>query len=182
MKPELKAPEPVAKRYSKTPLPPYRFIPGHNAHPTRHPQGHAFGREHVPVPEFVLKDWAANEKYLYGVDLYNAAFWWESHEAWEDVWKALDRTLPAAQFLQGLIQISAAFIKWYSDDIIGVEKLFALGIARLESVAAVTPNFMGVDLPKHLHDLRNHFHPVIFSEETHFDPLIHYPFLKLEGF
>ena len=177
---EPKAPQPVAPRYSQSPLPPYRFIPGVNAHPSRHPQGHSFGHTRAGPPVLAPEDWRLNDRYLYGVDLYNAAYWWESHEAWEDVWQTIAKDSPYGQFLQGLIQVSAAFIKWHSGDFVGLEKLFAIGKGRLTSVAQAHGVFMGVDLPQHLQKLETHFAKVLATRDVDLPPLQNYPFIQLK--
>ena len=110
----FKQPEPFDANWHRycpqKPFPPYRHIPGVTPHPIRDPRGHSYGVEEVhdaePLPpEF----WRQNEDYLYGVDLYNFAYWWEAHEAWEGLWHQAEGTYRL--FLQGLIQVSAAFIK-----------------------------------------------------------------------
>ncbi len=42
-----------------------------------------------------------------GVELFNAGEFWESHEAWEQIWLRHDE--PARVFLQALIQLAAAY-------------------------------------------------------------------------
>jgi predicted metal-dependent hydrolase len=54
---------------------------------------------------------AANSRWLYALDLYNAGFYWEAHEVWEGFWNALGRTTPEARFVQGLIHLAAAAVK-----------------------------------------------------------------------
>jgi hypothetical protein len=49
--------------------------------------------------------------YLRGIDLFNFGYWWESHEAWEGLWRACGRRGPAADFLKGLIKLAAAGVK-----------------------------------------------------------------------
>jgi predicted metal-dependent hydrolase len=48
-----------------------------------------------------------HEAFCWGVDLYNHGFYWEAHEAWEDLWKLCDRGTTLHVFLQGLIQCAA---------------------------------------------------------------------------
>jgi len=105
------APNSSWPRYSKTEFPPYRFVPGRSPHPRRDPTGHSFG---VPEPKPPAPDpakWKENDLYLHGIDLYNFAFWWECHEALEALWHAAGHTTPTGQFLQGVIQVSAANLK-----------------------------------------------------------------------
>jgi hypothetical protein len=180
MKP-VPAPSPQHARYTALPLPPYRYIPGLNKHPTRDPAGHSYGREHAPLIFSPPESWRQNQEYLFGVDLYNDAYWWESHEAWEGIWLTTDKTGPYGQFLQGLIQISAAFIKWYSHEENGMRKLYDLGMMRLESVRVASPEFMGLDLHLHLEKLKKHVAEVLKNPDSWPDPLVGYPFIDLDG-
>src|SRR4030095_3868699 len=88
----LREPEPPfagAPRYApQRPFPPYRFVPGLNPHPVSHPQGHSYrGRaREEPPPRFAPERWRENVDFLHGCDLYNHAYWWEAHEAWEGLW------------------------------------------------------------------------------------------------
>ena len=175
---EPRAPAPLAPRHTALALPPYRFIPGINKHPVRDPQGHSFGREEIKLSFQDPKEWKQNVAYLFGVDLYNNAFWWEAHEAWEAVWHTTDKDSAYGQFLQGLIQIAAAFIKWHSHEGIGMTKLYALGIMRLEFTAKKFPDFMGLDLKMHLEKLKNHFAEVL-KGGTWPDAIAGYPFILL---
>ncbi len=48
---------------------------------------------------------------MYGVDLFNLGYYWEAHEAWEELWNACDRSGCTADFLKGLIKLAAAGVK-----------------------------------------------------------------------
>jgi predicted metal-dependent hydrolase len=178
--PPPQPPKSSLPRLTTKSLPPYRYIPGINKHPVRDPEGHSYGREHATLAFLAPEKWRKNHEYLFGVDLYNAAYWWESHEAWENVWHTTDKQGPYGQFLQGLIQISAAFIKWYSHEEIGMRKLYELGIMRLEFVCDRHVNFMGLDLNSYLLKLKKHFAPVLAEAASWPDPLKDYPFIILE--
>lgn len=56
-------------------------------------------------------NWAASEAYLRGVELFNAGYYWEAHEAWEPLWLAHGRRGAVAGVLQGLIKLAAAGVK-----------------------------------------------------------------------
>lgn len=178
------APDPNHLRYTDFEFPPYRFIPGVNAHPQRDPEGHSYNKEHAPVIYSPPEDWQSNANYLFGVDLYNHAYWWEAHEAWEELWHTTKKSAAYGQFLQGLIQVSAAFIKWQSQQQVGMEKLFGIGLSRLEFVLASLPagqtQFMGLDLKTHRQKIKNHFEVVVRETETWPDPLLEYPFIELK--
>ena len=46
-----------------------------------------------------------------GIDLFNAGFYWEAHEAWESLWHLCGRSGRMADFLKGLIKLAAAGVK-----------------------------------------------------------------------
>ena len=96
-------------------LPPYSYVPGHELpHPVNDPAGHLYASSKEPVilePANSLDFLASDPRWLYALDLFNAGFYWEAHEAWEVFWHALGRTSPEARFTQGLIHIAAAAVK-----------------------------------------------------------------------
>ncbi len=100
-----------APRLSASALPPYRFIPGLTPRPVADPQGHSFGRTAQPVIVPPPELWRSCEPYLLGCDLYNRAFWWEAHEAWEGLWQNCRERPRQHRFLQGLIQAANAQLK-----------------------------------------------------------------------
>ena len=169
------------KRYSNLPFPPYAFIPGLHPHPQRDPQGHSFGQPEEKLAYLEPARWQENGHYLFGVDLYNHGFWWESHEKWEAVWHTTDKSAIYGQYLQGLIQISAAFIKWHLHQHEGLKKLYEIGIERLEFVQKKSPTFMGLNLDEHIPKLKNHFQPVLTKPKSWPDLLQNYPFIELRG-
>ncbi len=174
------APTPAVLRLTQNKLPPYRFIPGLSPHPRRDLTGHSFNQPELKLDFIDPKDWQKNHDYLYGVDLYNNAYWWESHEAWESVWHTTDKASAYGQYLQGLIQISAAFIKWYLNQHEGLVKLYDLGIGRLEFVAARHQQFMGLDVVSHVAKVKAHFAPVVAKVPTVWpEALVGYPFIVL---
>ncbi|HED65290.1 MAG TPA: DUF309 domain-containing protein [Planctomycetes bacterium] len=127
------------------PLPPYRFLPGRDPHPTRDPAGHSYGRGETAASYVKAEDWDSNEDYLFGVDLYNEGFLWEAHEAWEGIWMAARGDELQATFLQGLIQCAAACLKIRMEQPRGLERLGNLGAEKLERVAEeASERFMGL--------------------------------------
>lgn len=164
-------------RYSSCLFPPYRYLPGVNAHPVRDPLGHAFGRVEAKLNFIAPEFWQENPDYLYGVDLYNHGYWWEAHEAWEGVWHTTDKDGAYGQCLQGLIQIAAAFIKWQLKQQEGLSRLYAIGRGRLETVAAGHSSYLGLNLTQFLQRLEIHFAPVLIAKTVWPDPLANYPYL-----
>ena len=94
------------------PLPPYAFVPGGPwPHPTRSPAGHRFGRHDPPAPPILEDAWELSDAYARGIELFNAGYYWEAHEAWESLWHAHGRRGPTAEVLQALIKLAAAGVK-----------------------------------------------------------------------
>lgn len=91
-------------------LPPYAHVPGKTPHPVRDPAGHQYAALQEPL-DFSLDRWPQCRPYLYGIDLFNHGYYWEAHEAWEQVWLAAGRRGPAADFLKALIKLAAAGVK-----------------------------------------------------------------------
>ncbi|MDE0481431.1 MAG: DUF309 domain-containing protein [Candidatus Poribacteria bacterium] len=150
----------------QTPFPPYRHIPGVTPHPIRDPLGHSYGMEEelddTPIPPEM---WKQNKAYLYGVDLYNFAYWWEAHEAWEGLWHQAEDTYRL--FLQGLIQVSASLIKYHMRMLRPLRTLSTAGRAKLRQVVTesgdVEGNYMGINLLEFLETTDAFFTP-FFSE------------------
>ncbi len=180
MKKKIKAPDEQHLRYSKIDFPPYRFIPGETLHPTENPHGHSYGKEDEGPEILDEKSWYENETYLFGVDLYNYAFWWESHEAFESLWKKVPKDGLTSNFFQGLIKISAAFFKWHLKQQRGCETLYSGGIVHLQKVLDNSTEYMGLNLMNHIAKVSIHFREVIAEPNQWPDPFIDYPFIVLE--
>jgi len=96
-------------------------------------------------------DWRACELYLEGIDLFNRAFLWEAHEAWEAVWHAAGQESTVGRYLQGLIQVAAALLKRQLEMETGVRNLLAKSERNLEPArawlhATDAERFMGLAL------------------------------------
>ncbi len=147
------------------PLPPYSYVPGHGLpHPVNDPAGHLYGVQHEPPitpAELAILPTepatrrralaallAANSRWLFALDLFNAGFYWEAHEVWESFWNALGRTTPEALFIQGLIHLAAAAVKIREGKPAGVsrhtqrarELLGGLEAARLGGTLGLAPD------------------------------------------
>lgn len=140
-------PFPAPRRYSAKPFPAYRFVPGLNPHPRSDPRGHSYGQPDVRPTEWRPEAWRSLEGYLFGVDLFNYAFWWECHETLEGLWHAAGRTTVSAQFLQGIILVAAANLNRHLGRISASRSQAEDGLARFEGALALGPVFMGVDIP-----------------------------------
>ncbi|MBI1813423.1 MAG: DUF309 domain-containing protein [Deltaproteobacteria bacterium] len=148
-------------RYTARPFPAYRYVPGVHPHPTRDPRGHSYEpnptlhRHAAWQPE----QWRTLEAWLFGVDLFNAHYFWEAHEAWEGLWAAMPRDSEPALLLQGLIQIAAALLKVHIGTLAGVQILSVEGLDKLAHVAEQTPRMLGLDLQDVMASLRAYFAP-----------------------
>lgn len=160
----------------RRPFPLYRHIPGVTPHPIRDPAGHSFGIDESTRPQVSSPEsWRTNEDYLYGVDLYNFAYWWEAHEAWEGLWHHAEDEYRL--FLQGLIQISAALIKHHMRMPRPVHTLSTAGSDKLREVLLKlkpsTETYMGINLNEFLSRLDVFFAPFHLdsvSEEVYTSP------------
>jgi hypothetical protein len=88
---------------------------------------------------------------LWGIDLFNAGYYWEAHEPWEAVWHATGRKGSTADFCKALIKLAAAGVKAREGRINGVKRHAERAKQLLESVTMPTGSadqrFMGLSLP-----------------------------------
>jgi uncharacterized protein len=75
-----------------------------------------------------------DEKFQRGVLHFNAREFFEAHEVWEEIW--LVESEPERTFLQGIIQIAAAFHHYCRKNPDGAESLLAAGIVKLSRFPA----------------------------------------------
>jgi predicted metal-dependent hydrolase len=75
-----------------------------------------------------------DEKFQRGILHFNAQEFFEAHEVWEEVW--LVEAEPEKTFLQGIIQIAAAFHHYLRENPDGAESLLAAGIVKLSRFPA----------------------------------------------
>ena len=92
---------------------------------------------------FPAAQWQTSEDYLYGIDLYNFAYWWECHEVFEGLWHAVGHNSEQGKFFQALIQLTAANLKYFLGKPAAAHNLFRSGIIRLQNVP---PSYMGIDV------------------------------------
>ena len=76
-----------------------------------------------------------------GLRLYNAGEYFTAHEAWESVWLASPE--PEKTFLQGLIQVTAAFEHQRRNNPLGTTRLLTNALRRLDPLPSA---FGGLDL------------------------------------
>lgn len=113
------------ERYTEIPFPKTPYIPG---------KGVRFSVEPLFAPYDVgelSSDGAAhNVVFLYGVDLFNSGYYWEAHEAWEAVWHK-EGNLSVKRTIQGLIQITAGFVKAHQENQSGVQQLWGAAVEKI---------------------------------------------------
>ncbi len=68
--------------------------------------------------------------YQKGLEAFNSAHFYDAHEHWEEVW--LETPNPDKIFLQGLIQVAAAFHHYSRANLLGTRKLLRAGLVKLD--------------------------------------------------
>jgi len=145
-------PDPAHRRYTERAFPLYHFVPGQFPHPRCHPDGHSYGQSEPAIDPRTLAPakWRENETYLYGIDLYNYAYWWECHEELEAIWHAAQDNHQQAEFLKGIIQVAAANLRRFMDPAGGGLSLYHKAMRHLKVVSGL---YMGV----FAQDVRSYF-------------------------
>lgn len=133
--------EPAWPRYSVLPFPSYRFVPGKAPHPRRHPHGHSHGQLEPKLEALQPDAWSESEAYRYGIDLYNFAYWWESHEIFEAFWHVAGPKTEQGQFFQCLIQLAAGNLKRWMGNENAAGNLFQSSLRRL---SGLPDHYMGL--------------------------------------
>ena len=107
---------------------------------------------------FPTAHWQTSDDYLYGIDLYNYAYWWECHEVFEGLWHAAGHGTEQGNFFQALIQFAAANLKRFTGNHRAAGNLVTSGIIRLQK----TPKFyMGIDVARLAEDFQQ---PLVGSD------------------
>jgi uncharacterized protein len=108
--------------------------------------------------------WREDVNYLRGIQLFNAHQFWESHEAWEEIWLICDGI--QAEFLQGLIQAAAALLKYQRNEFPPALRLYNTATGRL---SLCPDRYMGVDVREFQRVLADCFSSVLSGKS---EPLI----------
>lgn len=77
---------------------------------------------------------------LEGIDHFNEGRFWEAHESWETLW--LESSQPEKTFLQGLIQLTAAFHHFQRGTLSGGVRLVDSAVVKLRDFPG---NYLDVD-------------------------------------
>lgn len=94
-----------------------------------------------------------------GLELFNAQKYWHAHEAWEVLW--LEARGDSRLFLQGLIQLAAAYHHVQRGTFRGAVRLFDAALAKL---APYPVHFLGVDREDVIACAKNHRERITKSE------------------
>ncbi len=100
------------------------------------------------------------ELFAHGVTLFNTRYFFEAHEAWEEIW--LHTAPPEKTFLQGLIQMTAAFHHHSRENLRGTKSLLRAGLLKLEDFP---PHHRGLHIEK-LRKVARRWLEVLDSGET----------------
>ena len=140
-------------------LPVYRFVPGLNPHPLRDPKGHSYRTVRSGAyPDWTPDRWEKLEPYLKGVDLFNRFYFWEAHEAWEPLWTSYPPEAEPAQFIQGLINVTASFLKLHMQENAATERLWSA--ASIQLGPFIGKEWMGIDVNQFLKEAETYLLPV----------------------
>ncbi len=99
-------------------------------------------------PQIMKFDWSEGAL-AEGLRLYEAGEFFTAHEAWESVW--LGSPEPEKTFLQGLIQVTAAFHHLQRNNPLGAMLLLQAALRRLDPYPA---GFGGISVTLLCHDIR----------------------------
>jgi len=77
---------------------------------------------------------------LAGIEQFNGGFFFEAHETWEELW--LQSPWPVRRFVQGLIQLAAAFVHLMRHEYPGTIGLLDAALTKLEGFV---PDCLGID-------------------------------------
>jgi predicted metal-dependent hydrolase len=83
-----------------------------------------------------------------GVQQYNDGYFFEAHETLEDLW--MQSPWPIRRFLQGVIQLAAAFVHFVRHEYPGTVRLLGHAQAKLGDFA---PRYMGIDVERLLSEV-----------------------------
>jgi predicted metal-dependent hydrolase len=160
---EVLAPRRTAPRYLPgRAFPAYQYVPGIHPHPVRDPRGHSY----QPSPTVSGVDpwdpsaWREATDWLWGVDLFNAFFFWEAHEAWERLWITQPRRSSPSLVLQGLIQLAAALLKLRTRSLESAGRLSKAGLEKLTRAANTAESLLGLNLDRTISDFRSYLRPL----------------------
>jgi predicted metal-dependent hydrolase len=107
-----------------------------------------------------------DERFYRGLEEFNCERFFEAHEVLEDLWheyRDVDRI-----FIQGLIQIAAAFYHIQSHNLKGALSQFAKGSEKLKHFL---PEYKDVSVAKLLDDVRENLQRIEHTTNVRFDTI-----------
>jgi len=157
-------------------FPEYRHIPGHNLEL----QGR-FGHSEDPITDLPAPAaWRDNTDYLFGVDLFNHAYWYEAHAIWNPLWHGA--TGNYRLFINGLALVSDALLLHHQRDLRGLHDQLSTGTGKLTAVLNDEGDvYMGLNLHLLMRSLDTFIAPFFddnVTEETFLKPAS-FPLLRL---
>jgi predicted metal-dependent hydrolase len=108
--------------------------------------------------------WAEDPAYLSGIQLFNQRQFWESHEAWEEIWLHCDGI--QSEFLQGLIQAAAALLKYQRNEFPPAQRLSNTALGRLQQCPDY---YMGLNVRAFEQSFKDCMQPVLSGHNSPLD-------------
>jgi uncharacterized protein len=84
----------------------------------------------MSAPKTQMESHEKDRLYQKGLEAFNSAHFYDAHEHWEEVW--LETPNPDKKFLQGLIQVAAAFHHYSRANLHGTRNLLRAGLLKLD--------------------------------------------------
>jgi len=81
-----------------------------------------------------MDDSEGDKKFQRGFEQFNARGFFDAHETWEEIWLAAPE--PDKTFLQGIIQVAAAFHHYCRGNAAGTQSLLAAGLRKISKFPA----------------------------------------------
>ncbi len=82
-----------------------------------------------------MNSYQEDRRYRTGLQAFNTGHFYEAHEHWEEVW--LETANPEKMFLQGLIQVAAAYHHYSRENLLGTRNLLREGLLKLDRFPGV---------------------------------------------
>src|SRR5438046_10500624 len=99
--------------------------------------------------------------FLHGIHLFNEHEFFEAHETWEEIWRAVKGSKRKYAFYQGLIQCAVALEHYRRSNPRGVISLFRSYRPKFRDVP---PVFMGLDVTRFLAEMHEALRPVLGAD------------------
>lgn len=119
-------------------LPPYTHVPGRTPHPISDPAGHMHQHHAADTTTRTNQQWFDD-----ALHLFQQGYYWEAHEAWEQLWIALGRKGETANLVKGLIKLAASGVKMLECNPIGAQRH---ATRALELLTTDQPELFGLTL------------------------------------